>query len=92
MEFLIYAVDKDDGADLRAATREAHIAYLQEHGDKIVTLGPILNDDGAGPPHGSVIVIDVPDHAAAEEFVANEPYNRAGLFGTCALHAWKKMK
>ena len=50
--------------------------------------GPFTNDD-ASVMNGSLLVIDVADRAAAERLVANDPYNKAGLFQHTDIRAWK---
>jgi uncharacterized protein YciI len=40
---------------------------------------------------GSLVVLDVPDMAAAETWAANDPYAKAGLFADVQLHAWKRV-
>jgi len=47
----------------------------------MVARGPTLGRDRETWT-GSLHVLDLRDAAAAEEFVAREPYNRAGLFGS----------
>ena len=79
MLYLIYCEDKPDGADIRAANREAHFAYLAEHHDIVVLGGALLAEDGT-TRIGSSFIINVPSRAAAEDFSGNEPFIKAGLF------------
>jgi uncharacterized protein YciI len=78
MHFTIQCVDKPDSLELRMATRPTHLEYLKAHQEKFVVVGPVL--DGEGKPRGSLYVIDMPDRAAAESFIAGDPYAKAGLF------------
>lgn len=73
----LYAPGKSEG---RQAAMEPHLAYVREHRDMVRFCGPLLTDDGAGFL-GTMFIIDAPDRAAAEAFIAGEGYNRAGLFG-----------
>ncbi len=84
----LIARDKPGALDIRKANREAHVAYLKETG-VVALAGPFLN--GAGEMTGSLIVLDVPDMAAAEAWAANDPYAKAGLFANVTLDAWKKV-
>jgi uncharacterized protein YciI len=77
--YLIYQEDRPDGAKLRAATRDAHLAYLERHKGIVVLGGATLAEDGATRT-GSVLIINVPDRKAAEAFSADEPFRKAGLF------------
>lgn len=42
MLYIIYQEDREDGAAIRAATRDAHFAYLDQHKD-ILVLGGALS-------------------------------------------------
>jgi uncharacterized protein YciI len=75
----IYQEDRPDGAAIRAATREAHLAYLDGHKDVVVLGGALLGDDGK-TRLGSVLIVNVASRAAAEAFSADEPFRKAGLF------------
>lgn len=79
MLYIIYQEDREDGAAIRAATREAHFAYLERHQDILVLGGALLADD-AKSRTGSVLIINVASRAAADAFSENEPFRRAGLF------------
>ena len=79
MLYIIYQEDRPDGAAARAAHREAHFAYLEKHKDILVLGGALLAEDGATRT-GSVLIINVPDLAAAEAFSRDEPFRKAGLF------------
>ena len=79
MLYIIYQEDRPDGAALRAAHREAHFAYLEKHKDILVLGGALLAEDGTTRT-GSVLIINVPNLAAAEDFSRDEPFRKAGLF------------
>ncbi len=79
MLYIIYCEDREDGAAIRAATREAHFAYLDRHKDILVLGGALLAEDGT-TRIGSSLIINVRDRAAAEAFSRNEPFTKAGLF------------
>ena len=84
MLYIIYQIDKPDGQEIRARTREAHLAYLEEHKDILVLGGALLADHGDGRL-GSVLLINVPTRAAADAFSASEPFRKAGLFQSVAI-------
>jgi uncharacterized protein YciI len=83
MLYILYNEDRPDGQALRAATREAHLAYLERHKDKLVLGGGLLAEDGSRT--GSVFIINVPSREAAERFSAEEPFRKAGLFQTVKI-------
>ncbi|WP_417316590.1 YciI family protein [Emcibacter sp.] len=79
MHFVILAYDKADSLELRMSVRSDHLDYAENSG--VVQLaGPILSEEDEPKPRGSMIVIDVHNRAAAENFAENDPYAKAGLF------------
>jgi uncharacterized protein YciI len=82
--YIIYQEDRPGGEAVRAATRDAHLAYLDTHKHILVLGGGLLADDGATRT-GSVLIINVPDRRAAEAFSAEEPFRKAGLFQTVKI-------
>ncbi len=75
--FVLTCLDKPDALPTRAATREAHLAYLRETG-AVRLAGPFLNEQGE--PVGSMLIVEAEDLAGAREFGAGDPYVAAGLF------------
>ena len=88
--FAIICHDKPNSLDLRMKNREAHLAYGPTTGVKIVLGGPLMSEDGA-TMQGSLLVIDVPDLAAAKKFSAGDPYVKAGLFESVEIRPWRKV-
>lgn len=88
MLFVIKCIDKPDHLSVRLANREAHLAYVNDFRDQLVTAGPLLSD--AEEMNGSMLVMDVADRAAAEAFCANDPYALAGLFESVSIRRWKQ--
>jgi len=91
MLFMIHCIDKPDSATIRQNNRDAHLAYLKEHQEKIHAGGPTLSEGGDGGPNGSLLLMEFPDQAAAEAFAAEDPYNKAGLFERVEIKAWKQV-
>jgi len=83
--FIFTGLDRKDGLDARMSAREAHLAYVRGQPDVVVLAGPLLDE---GKMVGSILILDLPDMAAAQAFVANDPYGQAGVFGTSDLHHW----
>jgi len=79
MLYIIYQEDGENGPTARAAARERHFAYLEEHKDILVLGGGLLTDEG-DKLLGSCLIINVPSREAAEQFSANEPLRMAGAF------------
>lgn len=86
---MLYAVicrDKPGHLQTRLETRERHVAYLKS--TPVVLAGPFLED---GEMCGSLVVIEQPDLAAAQDWAANDPYAHAGLFESVSVTEWKKV-
>ncbi|HEX7299749.1 MAG TPA: YciI family protein [Solirubrobacteraceae bacterium] len=66
-----------DVAERRAPHREGHLALIRRwHEDGRIVMAGALGD----PPHAGLFVLRADDpQAAAEEFVAADPYQPAGL-------------
>ncbi|UWR22438.1 YciI family protein [Sulfitobacter sp. S190] len=84
----LMAHDKDGGLPVRMENRPAHVDYLKST-DHVHMAGPLIGPDGE--MSGSMIVLDVPDMSAAQQWADNDPYARAGLFKSVTLTEWKKV-
>jgi len=84
MLYILYNEDRPDGLAIREGTREAHLAYLERHKDKLVLGGGLLSEDGK-TRLGSVFILNVADRKAAEAFSTEEPFRKAGLFKTTKI-------
>lgn len=89
MPYAIQLVDKAGSADLRAATRAAHLEYLKGHKDLLLAAGALIDDDGTGG-HGGILLVDTDDRAQAQRFIDEDPFTKAGLFERITLTRWRK--
>jgi uncharacterized protein YciI len=87
MLFAIVNTDKPGALELRMATRPAHVDYLKAHEAVMVLVGPVL--DAAGQPCGSLLVVEMPDRAAAEAFAHGDPYAKAGVFESTVIRPFR---
>ena len=87
-QFLIHAIDKPGSDQLRDDLRAAHEAYQASVEHLYMTRGPLLSKDG-GHQIGSLMIIDVPDLAAAKAFWEGEPFNIGGLFERVEFYGWR---
>lgn len=85
--FTITGRDRENAFELRAATRDAHLAWVAEAGAHVKAGGPWL--DGEGRAIGSLLIVEFPDLTAAEAWAAEDPYVAAGLFALSAVGAWR---
>lgn len=88
MLIALMARDKDGALNVRKANRDAHVDYLKSTG-VVAQAGPLLDD--AGEMCGSLVILDVPDMAAAESWAAEDPYAKAGLFAEAKLIQWNRV-
>lgn len=89
MLFVIRCIDKKNHLATRQQNRPAHVAYLKGFGDQLFAAGPLLDQDEQ--MCGSVIIIDLPDHSAAQNFAAGDPYAQAGLFEQVSIDRWNRV-
>ena len=76
--FLINARDKANSLELRLANRDAHLAWAGDFRDRIAVAGPVLSAEGAMV--GSTFMIEFDTLKDAQDWAANDPYAKAGLF------------
>ncbi len=87
MIFLLRLLDRTNAADLRQRLRPEHKAYLAQVADRIAFAGPLVQDDGV-TMIGSLLAIDFDSRQAAQAWLADEPFTRAGLYASAELHAF----
>jgi len=88
MFIALIAKDKPGHLDTRKANRDDHLAYIKSTG-VVAQAGPLL--DGDGQMYGSLVVLDVADMAAAQNWADHDPYAKAGLFASVELIQWNKV-
>lgn len=89
MPYAILTTDKPGSAELRARVRNAHLAYLDAHVDRLLAAGALISDDGTGG-HGGILLVDTDERKEAEAFIANDPFTKAGLFEKVTVTRWRK--
>lgn len=85
--FAVICKDKPGALETRKANRDAHLAYL--NATSVVQAGPFLDDTGM--MCGSLLVLDLPDMAAARDWADNDPYAKADLFASVDIQHWNKV-
>jgi uncharacterized protein len=89
MPYAIQTLDKPNAAELRAANRPAHLEYLTANQHLLLAAGALINDDGTGGS-GGLIIVDTDERAAAERFINEDPFTKAGLFQKVTVTRWRK--
>ncbi len=87
MRVALICRDRPGALAVRKANRQAHLDYIAASG-VVEMAGPLL--DG-GEMAGSLLILDVPDLAAAEAWAAGDPYAKAGLFDSVTIREWRKV-
>ncbi|MFO1174727.1 MAG: YciI family protein [Paracoccaceae bacterium] len=87
MRFAVICRDKPGHLEIRQANRAAHLAYIEATG--IVEMaGPFLE---GGQMCGTLAILQADDLKAAQDWVAGDPYGKAGLFDSVTVIEWKKV-
>jgi uncharacterized protein len=87
--YVIITKDKPNSLALRNEVRAVHIDYLTANQHRLLAAGAQIEDDGSGGS-GGVIIVDTDDRKEAEEFIANDPFTKAGLFSDIKVSRWRK--
>lgn len=87
MLFAVIRHDNPDSFGLRFSERPKHLEYLDDVIERIVSGGSLI--DTQGRQVGSVLIIDVEDESAANEFAAADPYVKAGLFASTSIKMFR---
>lgn len=87
MIYVFRLLDKPDSGVLRQRVRPEHKAYLGAVADRIAFAGPLTHDDGV-TMLGSLLAVDFASREAAQAWLAEEPFTRAGLYASTEIHAF----
>jgi uncharacterized protein YciI len=87
--YVIITEDKPNSLALRNEVRAVHIDYLTANQHRLLAAGAQIDDDGTGGS-GGVIIVDTDDRKEAEDFIANDPFTKAGLFTDIKVTRWRK--
>ena len=82
MQFLVKAYDGEGMLERRMAVRPRHLEGMKKLGKQIICAGGLLDDEGK--MKGSALVLEFPDWAALDDYLANEPY--------VTEHVWEKVE
>lgn len=88
MLYIAYCKDREGAVETRLANRAAHLEWVGSRRDMILGGGPFLSPDGQ-TMIGSLFFIKAEDRAAVDALLAEDPYRKAGLFGSSEIHPWK---
>jgi len=86
-QWAIYCWDKPVMRDTRRALLAEQKAYVKRLSEREIGYGHFVSDDGR-ETLGTSFFMQLDDRAAADEFLANEPLNKAGLYQRVEIHRW----
>lgn len=89
MPYLIYATDFSGKENEREAIREDHRKHLRSVGNKLLSAGALLDDDGK-TVIGGISILDTDDRKEAEDFAFNDPYEKAKIRQETLVIKWRK--
>ena len=72
MQFLVKAYDGEGMLEKRMEVRPRHLEGMKALGKRVICAGGLLDDEGK--MKGSALVMEFPDRAALDGYLANEPY------------------
>ena len=78
MQFMIKAYDGEGMLEKRMAVRPRHLEGMKKLGKQIICAGGLLDDEGK--MKGSALILEFPDRAALDEYLAKEPYVTEGVW------------
>ena len=78
MQFIVKAYDGEGMLEKRMAVRPRHLEGMKKLGKQIICAGGLLDDEGN--MKGSALVMEFPDLAALDDYLANEPYVTEGVW------------
>ncbi len=82
MTFVVIGKDKG-GGELRRRHRADHLDFVAGRQQDIVYAGPLIE---GGAMIGSVFVFDLPDRAALDAHLAQDPYFAVPIFETVEIY------
>ena len=78
MQFLVKAYDGPNMLEKRMEVRPRHLEGMKKLGRQIIVAGGLLDEEGK--LKGSALVMEFPDRAALDEYLAGEPYVQEGVW------------
>ncbi len=85
--FVINFRDKPNAFEVRAAAREAHLAYIAALGTQVKLGGPYVDEQGR--MIGSLIIVEADTIDQVQALHDKDPYKLAGLFETSTITEWR---
>ena len=86
-QWAIYCWDKAGMLEKRSSLLQDQKKYVQEFSEAVIGYGHFVSDNGVDTL-GTSFFLQLSDRSAAEEFIANEPLNKAGIYESIDFNRW----
>jgi len=86
-QWAIYCWDKAGTLEARGTNLQDQRLYVSSFGERVIGYGHLVSDDGLDTL-GTTFFMQLDDRAAAEQFLADEPLNKAGVYERIDIHRW----
>lgn len=86
-QWAIYCWDKVETLEARGIYLQEQRLYVASFGERVIGYGHPVSDDGLDTL-GTTFFMQLDDRAAAEQFMAEEPLNKAGVYDNVEFHRW----
>ena len=86
-QWAIFCWDGSGMADRRHALLQEQKNYVRGFGERVIGYGHFVSDDGRDML-GTSFFMQLPDRAAANDFVSGDPMNKAGVYQSADIHRW----
>ena len=97
MYYMICSTDVENSLEMRLATREKHLARLNELKDqgRLLIAGPLPAIDSGNPGDagftGSLVVAEFESLTEAKDWADADPYLKAGVYENSVVKPFKKV-
>lgn len=86
-QWAIYCWDEVSTLEARGTYLLDQRLYVASFGERVIGYGHFISDDGLDTL-GTSFFMQLEDRAAAQQFLADEPLNKAGVYEQVEIHRW----
>ncbi len=88
MHYAVYCTDAEGSGPLRKEHMEAHLAHIENIGDKLMLAGP-CPPDAENERGASFLVLEAESFAEARQIMESDPYSKAGIWNSITVREFK---
>ena len=89
MLHVVLFTDNPDHAEARQRLMPAHLAFLEQHQERIRAAGPLAESDGRGA--GGLWLVDAESNQAVMDLVRADPFWPTGLRQSVRILRWAQV-